>query len=171
MVIKLRCQNSNGYCKIWKAINNWPLNQVKQYQPSILLSVSRAWTSLGSNNFYFLLAAGADCSREDSPSSTYSFPFSHFTISQHSRASYTARLKTSCSTTLKGKVMEDCLHLTKVILFPLLFFKKKGLFSSLNSFNFSISLPTQSHNPPFVTSQLIVAEVIEMSQTEDNNFR
>lgn len=120
---------------------------------------------------YFILAAGTDCSREDSPSSTYPFPFSHFTVSQYSRASYTARCKTSCSITLRGNVMEHCLHLTKVILSSLLFFKEKGLVSNSNSFNFSISLPIQSHNPPFVTPQLIVVEIIKMSQTEGNNFR
>lgn len=67
--------------------------------------------------------------------------------------------------------MEDCLHLTKIILSALPLFKKKGLFASSNSFNFSISFPTQSHNPPFVTSHLIVFEIIKMSQTEDYNFR
>lgn len=67
--------------------------------------------------------------------------------------------------------MEDCFHLTKIMLSPLLFLKRTHLFASSNSFNFSISFSTQSHNPPFVTSQLIVVEIIKKSQTEDYNFR
>lgn len=128
-------------------------------------------------DFYFSLSARGFCSREQTifTSSTVKFLLpSPYTASQPTGLpmKITDSKNWNCySTTVRRKLIGNCLSLTKIILSPLLFFKKKDLFASWNAFNFSISFPTQSHNPPFVTSQLIAVEIIMMSQIENYNFR
>lgn len=128
-------------------------------------------------DFYFSLAAWGVCSREQTiftSSTVKSLLPSPSTASQPTGLpmKITDSKNWNCySTTVRRKLIGNCLSLTKIILSPLLFFKKKDLFASWNIFNFSISFPTQSHNPAFVTSQLIAVEIIMMSQIENYNFR
>lgn len=152
---------------------DWSLNWLQPYQP-ILLSASKAWTSLGSINFSFPLAAARSFKGR--------FPWKISLPAQLNSRSVLPIQTVSIQEGLLWQQELECLFhdckkeahgglpsFNQNYFVPSFIFQE-GLFASSN-FNFLIAFPTQCHNPPFVTSQLIVVEIIKMSQTEDYNFR